>query len=194
MSKSSDSLEKLLLKVYELSEEIAYLETAPESIRGEVERRVEVLSNIDPKFFVLGPAQGELPADQAENLKELKILRERLELIPGVLRRCNIKLASRLKDLQEAVEAETSALRTIALKRRERFEKETAAQLQEQFGESDATRRMVIEAVRSCGPNQAIESMRHLSDKPELAARTLIEVRESLEGNQTAANSAKVVA
>ena len=191
MSKSSVStLEKLLGRFEERAAEIEWLEGADGPIRAAIDRLMEgPLSDISPKFFVLGPEQGELPAEQVENLTRIKHLRERMELIPGVLRRCKIKLEALSEDLQSAVEAETAALRAMALKQRDRFEKEVGDELRGRFGDCDGTRRMVLEAVRSCAANNAVEDMKHLSTKPAVAARALIKLRAALEGNETAAHS-----
>ena len=186
---SKASLEKKLARSVEGAKEIAFMESAPILIRAEIDRIVETLSDVPARFFILGPEKGELSPDQVAMLAELRNLREQFELAPGVLVRCRRKHEADNEDLRAAVEAETAALREIALKQRDRFSKAITAELTARFGDSDATKRMIVPAVMSCPSNNAIETMRHLSSNPAAAARALIKVRESLESNETAAHS-----
>lgn len=189
MKTNPTTLERILNRLEREAAELAGLNAADPGIRSEIDRLLEELGDINPRFFVLEDAQNELLPEQADKLKRLEALRGKLQLIPGVINQCEVKVATLTTQLQEAVETETTELRKLASLQLEEARKKLGSELETKFGGSLAAQRAIKELVSDCSQARAIHTMMFLSRTPSTAARQLIEVRRSLETPETAAHS-----
>ncbi|HHY84887.1 MAG TPA: hypothetical protein GYA07_05045 [Verrucomicrobia bacterium] len=183
-------VEVLLSRLEALASDLMNLQAAGPAISSEIAKIEQDLSNMAPASFSGSDA---LPPEHAQSASRLAALRQKLSLLPGVIRNCEGKFAAVERELTAAVETEETRLRKLAMELREKERQHVSSEMLPKLGDSQRNRKAVEEVVRGSEPSVALNDLyltgsNNLAANPAAAARHLILIRKRLEAYQTEAN------